>query len=261
MTYQTLEIEIKEGAAWVWMNRPDVHNALDEIMISELSNAFTDLGQKDSIRAIVLGGRGKSFSAGADLGWMKRAAEYTEEENREDALKLAQMLQAIAECPKPVIARVQGAAFGGGVGLTAAADIAVAGEYAKFCLSEVKLGLVPATIAPYVVSAMGERQARRYFLTAEIFRAEKAAEIGFVHEHCKDEQLDDLIEGLLSSLGLAAPDALGVAKDLIQTVSNRQLDETLMNETAELIASQRLKPEGREGLAAFFEKRKASWVA
>ncbi len=261
MTYQTLEIDIKSGAVWVWMNRPEVHNALDEIMIAELSDVFETLGKDPDIRAIVLGGRGKSFSAGADLGWMKRAADFTEEENREDALKLARMLQAIAECPKPVIARVQGAAFGGGVGLTAAADIAIAGEYAKFCLSEVKLGLVPATIAPYVVSAMGERQARRYFLTAEIFRTEKAAEIGFIHEHCPDDQLDTVIESLLSSFNLAAPDALNIAKGLIRSVSNRQLDEKLMNETAELIASQRLKLEGREGLSAFFDKRKASWVA
>ncbi|MEH6633160.1 MAG: enoyl-CoA hydratase/isomerase family protein [Halopseudomonas aestusnigri] len=260
MTYQTLEIEFKSGAVRIWMNRPEVHNALDEIMIAELNDAFTKFGKNTDVRAIVLGGRGKSFSAGADLGWMKRAADFTEEENREDALKLALMLKTIAECPKPVIARVQGAAFGGGVGLTAAADIAIAGENAKFCLSEVKLGLVPATIAPYVVKAMGERQASRYFLTAEIFRSEKAADMGFVHEHCTDAQLDTKIEELLSSFNLAAPDALNVAKGLIRTVSNRQLDEELMNETAELIARQRLTPEGREGLTAFFEKRNASWV-
>lgn len=261
MTYQTLEIEIKSSNAWVWMNRPEVHNALDEVMIAELAQAFQQLGKNPDIRAIVLGGRGKSFSAGADLGWMKRAASFTEEENRVDALKLAHMLNTIAECPKPVIARVQGAAFGGGVGLTAVADIAVAGEYAKFCLSEVKLGLVPATIAPYVVAAMGERQAQRYFLTAEIFKSDKAADIGFVHESCLDEKLDQTVEDLLSSLALAAPGALHVAKKLIKTVSHRQLDDTLMNETAELIAQQRLKPEGREGLSAFFEKRKAYWVA
>ncbi|MFD2205232.1 enoyl-CoA hydratase/isomerase family protein [Kiloniella antarctica] len=261
MTYQTLEIEFKSGAVRIWMNRPEVHNALDEIMIAELNDAFTKFGQNTDVHAIVLGGRGKSFSAGADLGWMKRAADFTEEENHEDALKLARMLQAIAECPKPVIARVQGAAFGGGVGLTAAADIAIAGEHAKFCLSEVKLGLVPATIAPYVVKAMGERQASRYFLTAEIFRSEKAADMGFVHEHCTDAQLDAKIEDLLLALNLAAPDALDTAKGLIRSVSNRQLDEELMNETAELIARQRLTPEGREGLAAFFDKRKASWVA
>ncbi|MCZ4282511.1 enoyl-CoA hydratase/isomerase family protein [Kiloniella laminariae] len=261
MSYQTLEIEIREAAAWVWMNRPDIHNALDEVMIAELTDAFTTLGKDISVRAIVLAGRGKSFSAGADLGWMKRAATFSEEENRQDALKLAKMLQAIAHCSKPVIARVQGAAFGGGVGLTAAADIAIAGEHAKFCLSEVKLGLVPATIAPYVVAAMGERQARRYFLTAEVIRAERAREIGFVHESCADDQLDVMITEILAALKLAAPDAVDVAKDLIRSVSNRQLDEKLMGETAELIARQRLAPEAREGLTAFFEKRKASWVA
>lgn len=259
MSIQSFELEARDRVAWVWMNRPETHNAFDDVMIAELTDVFTKLGADDAVRAVVLGGRGKSFSAGADLKWMKRAAAYTATENLRDARAMAHMLQTIDRLPKPTVARVQGAAMGGGVGLTAVCDIAIASSAALFATSEGRYGIIPATISPYVIGAIGARAARRIFLTAERFDAEEARRIGLVHEVCAPETLDERVGRIVDALLAAGPKAQGAAKDLIRDVSYRNVDSSLIEDTAQRISSLRSTPEAREGIEAFLRKRKPAW--
>lgn len=259
MSYETLEI-IKEGAvASVWMNRPDVHNAFNETLIAELTQACEQLDQDAGVRVVVLGGRGKSFSAGADLTWMKRAGEASEEENFADAQRLAVMLRTLADLSKPTIARVHGAALGGGLGLAAACDMCVATPNAIFATSEVLFGIIPSAISPYVIRAIGERQAARYFLSAERLSAEKAERLGLVHEVCPAEQLDEQIMALVTALLRGGPKAQEAAKGLIRVAGVRAVPDDLIAETARRIAALRSQPEAREGLTAFLEKRSPVW--
>lgn len=260
MSYETLQTQLHQGIALIWLNRPAVRNAMNDTVIAELTDAFERAGEDDEVRAIMLAGHGSAFCAGADLEWMKRARQYTPEENRADALKLARLLQAISTNPRPVVARVHGPAFAGGLGLAAACDITVASSEAKFCLSEVKLGLIPAMISPYVIRAMGEAMARRYFLTAEVFEAAEAYRIGLVQEICMPEELDGTVNAILGHLVLGGPAALGETKRLIRDVAGRPIDDALGAETAARIAAARASDEGQEGIAAFFEKRRPAWV-
>jgi methylglutaconyl-CoA hydratase len=262
MNFKTLIVDIDDrGVAAVILNRPDVHNAFNKTVIGELTTAFNDLGSNKTVRAITITGAGKSFSAGADLNWMKEAANFSEEENMADAMALSTMLKTINFCPKPVIALVNGAAFGGGVGLVSVADIAFATRGAKFCLSEVRLGLTPATISPYVVAAMGERNARRYFITAERFDALTAHKIGFIHEVFVDsDALQIGLKDLLDNILVGGPEAVSEAKDLIFAVKNKPITDEIMMDTASRIAKRRISAEGQEGLSSFFDKRKANWI-
>ena len=257
----TLKITIAHRVGVVWMTRAEVRNAFNETTIAELTETFRTLGADPGIRAIVLAAEGPAFCAGADLDWMRRMAQYSHEENRADALKLATMLRTIHECPKPVIARVHGAAFAGGMGLVAACDIAIASLNAEFCLTETKLGLIPATIAPYVLKAIGPSQARRYFLTAEKFDASEAFRIGLVHNIVAPEELDPTINGLLGTLMLTSAEAVAEAKRLVRDLAYRPIDDALVADTAERIAAIRQSADGREGIASFLEKRKPRWVA
>jgi len=256
-----LKINISHRVAVVWMTRAEVRNAFNDTTIAELTETFRALGSDPGVRSIVLAAEGPAFCAGADLEWMRRMAQYTHDENRSDALKLATMLRTIHECPKPVIARVHGPAFAGGVGLVAACDIAIAAHTAEFCLTETKLGLIPATIAPYVIRAMGASQARRYFLTAEKFNASEAFRIGLVHDIVPPEDLDATINELLGVLMLTSAEAVAEAKRLVRDVAFRPIDDALVADTAERIAASRSSADGREGIASFLEKRKARWVA
>jgi methylglutaconyl-CoA hydratase len=260
MTTTTLDIAISHRVAVVWMARETVRNAFNESSIAELTETFTTLGADPDVRAIVLAGKGPAFCAGADLGWMKRMASFTHQENRADALKLATMLRTIYECPKPVIARVHGDAYAGGVGLVAACDIAVAAIGAEFCLSETKLGLIPATIGPYVIRAMGANAARRYFLTAEKFDAGEAFRLGLVHDLAASEELDARINALLGTLMLTSASAVSESKRLVRELAGRPIDDAVVADTAERIASIRTSDDGREGVRAFLEKRKPRWV-
>ncbi|WP_114862093.1 enoyl-CoA hydratase/isomerase family protein [Azospirillum brasilense] len=247
------------GVAAVTMNRAEVHNAFNERVIADLTDAVLRLGSNPDVRAILLRGAGKSFSAGADLGWMKRMAGYSHGENVEDAMGLATMLRTLDECPKPTIAVVQGPAFGGGVGLVAACDIAIAAETASFALTEVRLGLIPAVISPYVVAAMGERACRRYFLTAERFSAAEALRLGLLHQTVEATELDAAVEVMVRNLLHCGPASQTAAKELIRAVARRPLDDALVRDTAERIARQRASDEGREGVGAFLEKREPAW--
>jgi methylglutaconyl-CoA hydratase len=261
MSDQNLLIEIDDaGTGWVTLNRPDVHNAFDDVLIADLTAAFERLGGDGAVRAVGLRAAGKSFSAGGDLNWMRRMAGYSTEENRRDAEGLAAMLHALSHCPKPTLALVQGAALGGGVGLVAACDIALTAANATFCLSEVKLGLIPATIGPYVVAAMGERQARRYALTAERFGAEEAMRIGLVHEVVPAEGLASAAQTMLAALAANGPAAMAATKDLIRSLAGRPIDADVRADTARRIADIRASDEGREGITAFLEKRKPGWI-
>ena len=259
MKYETLEVAELNAVAIVWMNRPEMRNAFNETMIAELTAAFVALDKKPAVRAVVLAGRGPAFCAGADLNWMKKMAGFSIEENRLDAMGLAQMLHALHTLSKPTIARVHGPAFAGGMGLLAACDIAVASQDAEFCLSEVKLGLTPATISPYVIAAMGERAAQRYFLTAERFSAAEAYRIGLAQELTLPGELDARINGLLGDLVTAGPASLAATKDLMRAVARRPLEAKLIEDTATRIARARASDEGREGVRSFLEKRKPAW--
>ncbi|TNE61344.1 MAG: enoyl-CoA hydratase/isomerase family protein [Alphaproteobacteria bacterium] len=261
MTTDVLLTSIDDrGVATVTLNRAGVHNAFNDDLIWELNSAFKRLSADDSVRAIVLTGAGKSFSAGADLNWMKAAAHYTDEQNKADALRLSEMLATLNGCPKPTIAIVNGATFGGGVGLVACCDIAIAVDGAAFSLSEVRLGLTPATISPYVVAAIGERAARRYFLTAERFSADEARRIGLVHELAPSLQdAFSLAHIMIKNILAGAPGAQRDAKDLIGFVSGQPITAELRDDTASRIAARRANVEGREGLSAFLEKRKPEW--
>jgi len=249
-----------DGIARVTLTRPEVHNAFNDILIAELTAALNGLGTDNRVRAVVLAAQGRNFCAGADLNWMQRMAGYTKEKNLEDARALADLMRTLNEMPKPTLALVQGRAMGGGVGLVACCDIAIAAETANFTLSEVKLGLIPAVIAPYVVAAMGERPARRYFLTAETFTAREAHAFGLVHEVVPDEALEDAGRKVLRALGKGGPSAQVEAKDLIFAVAQRPIDDAVTEDTANRIARQRVSHEGREGVAAFLEKRNPHWV-
>jgi methylglutaconyl-CoA hydratase len=254
-----LEVAKKDGVARVTLNRPELRNAFDDVLISALTKTFTEIGNDPAVRVMILAGNGPAFCAGADLNWMKRMADYGYEQNLADARGLAEMLATLDRLPKPTIARVHGPVFAGGTGLTAACDIAVGTPEAKMCLSEAKLGLSPATISPYVIRAMGEREARRYFLTAEVFGAEEALRIGMLS--ILTDKLDDEIDGLVKHLLAGGPDAHGKIKALIRSVAGRRPDDALVAETAKQIAEIRGSPEGKEGIAAFLEKRKAAWCS
>ena len=257
----TLEIERDGPVVTVWMNRPDVHNAFNARLIADLTAACRALDADDAGRVVVLAGRGKSFSAGADLHWMKAAGRASLEENQEDARRLAAMLRALAELSKPTIARVHGAALGGGLGLAAACDLCVAAPEAVFATSEVRLGLLPATIGPYVMRAIGERQASRYFLTAERIDADRARQIGLVHEVVALERLDARIAEWANALLQGGPRAQAASKELIRAIANRPIDAELAEDTARRIAALRATAEAKEGLAAFLEKRPAAWIS
>ncbi|WP_153132275.1 enoyl-CoA hydratase/isomerase family protein [Dechloromonas hortensis] len=258
--FMTLEIELNGPVATIWMNRPELHNAFDELLIAELTAACIALDADPDIRAVVLAGRGKSFSAGADLNWMKRAANNGVDDNLNDARALAKMLRTLAEMKKPTIARVQGAALGGGMGLAAACDIAVASSKALFATSEVKFGIIPSAISPYVLRAIGARQATRYFQSAERIDAARARELGLVHETVEPEQLDAKVQEIVDALLQGGPLAQAAAKDLIRAVNGQLINETLVEETAHRIAHLRATPEAREGIAAFLDKRSPSWI-
>lgn len=260
MHYQTLLVSIEGRVATVTLNRPDVRNAFNETTIAEITQAFRELGQDGEVRAIVLAANGPAFCAGADLNWMKKMAGYTHEENRADADRLAAMLRTIYTCPKPVAAKVQGDCYAGGMGLAAACDIIVANEATHFCLSEVKLGLIPATISPYVIIAMGENAARRYFLTAERFSAREAYRIGFVHQVVDADALDAAVTDIVKALVANSPNAVKEAKRLVQDVAGKPLTAELIADTAERVADIRSSEEGKEGVRSFLEKRKPSWL-
>lgn len=250
----------ERGVATVTLNRPEVHNAFDDILIRGLTDCFNSMSNHPDVRVVVLTGAGKSFSAGADLNWMRRMADYSDIENFEDARKVADLLAAIAFCSKPVIARVQGTAMGGGVGLVAACDIAIGSLSAKFALSEVKLGVIPATIGPYVIRAIGERQASRYMITGERFDAEEAARIGLLHTAVEVGELDNVVEQVVDGLLGNSPNAMKESKELIAAIVNRPIDDDLKNDTADRIARVRASDEGKEGLNAFLNKRAPSWL-
>jgi methylglutaconyl-CoA hydratase len=258
--HPSLEIDIQNSVATVWMNRPDVHNAFDETLIAELTQAFQQLDADTSVRVVVLAGRGKSFSAGADLNWMKRAAQNGVDDNLRDARALALMLRTIAEMKKPTIARVHGAALGGGMGLASACDIAVASTKAVFATSEVRFGIIPSAISPYVIRAIGARQAYRYFQTAERISAGRACEIGLVHEAVDAEQLDAKVKEIVDALILGGPLSQVAAKDLIVAVNHKPITDAVVEDTAQRIAHLRATPEARDGISAFLDKRKPGWL-
>jgi len=258
--YQFLQLEVQAGAATVWLNRPQRHNAFHDGLLAELSRCLAQLSQDPSVRAIVLAGRGRNFCAGADLDWMQQQARADYDGNLEDARRLAWMLRTLAQSPKPTIARVHGVALGGGMGLVAACDIALATSDASFGTTEVRLGLTPSTISPYVVAAIGERAARRYFLSGERFDAQEALRIGLVHEAVAVDQLDGRLGGLMDALRSAGPQAQAHCKRLLAALRGQDaFNPEVAEQTARSIAEVRAGAEAREGIAAFFAKRKPSW--
>ena len=261
MEDRSLSVDVDDlGRATVTLERPELHNAFDDALVAALTAKLEALGRDDRVRVVLLAARGKSFSAGADLGWMRRMASYSREENLRDAQALARLMRTLDELPKPTVALVQGAAYGGGVGLVACCDVALASSRATFCLSEVKLGLIPAVISPYVVAAIGSRAMRRYALTAEAFDATEARRIGLVHEVVEEDALRPAAERIAGALLRNAPRAVAAAKALVARVARAPLDDALAADTAERIASIRASDEGREGLTAFLEKRAPAWV-
>jgi len=262
MNTDHLILKIKNGVATLTLNRPDVHNAFDDQLIAQLISTLSHLEKDDTVKVVVLTGNGKHFSSGADLNWMKRMATLSEEENRQDAMGLATLMHNLNNLKKPTIALVSGAAYGGAVGLIACCDMAIATQDSRFCLSEVKIGLSPAVISPFVVSAMGERQARRYFLSAEVINANKAEQLGLIHEVVETkDQLQASANQLIESLLKNSPQAMAKTKQLIQRVARGAIDTSMRDDTVNLIASIRVSDEGQEGLASFLEKRQASWVS
>lgn len=258
MTALTLTVD--GGIARITLTQPEVRNAFSDEAIAEITAAFRKVGEQADVRAVVLAAEGPAFCAGANLNWMRRMADYSRDENRVDAGLLAEMLRVIYECPKPTIARVQGDVYAGGMGLVACCDMAVAVDTAGFCLSEVKIGLIPATISPYVIRAMGARAAHRYFLTGERFSAQEAHRIGYVHEVVEAEQLDAVVDGWLKHLLSAGPAAVRACKRLVLDVAEREINEQLIAATVEQIANIRASGEGKEGVQAFLNKRKPSWL-
>jgi len=257
----TLDIQIQGRVARVFLNRPEVRNAFNDRVIVELTEAFRRLGADSGIRAIVLGGHGKAFCAGADLSWMRSMAGFDWEQNRGDAQVLAEMLWELDRCPLPVVGRVQGDCYAGGMGLAAVCDVLVAAQGVHFCLSEARLGLLPATISPYVIRAMGAQQARRYFLTAERFSAEQARAMGFVHEVVAPEALEPRVGEIVAMLVDNGPAAVKACKQLVHDVAGAPITAELRAETARRIADIRASDEGREGVQAFLNKREPAWRA
>jgi methylglutaconyl-CoA hydratase len=255
-----LQLHFDRSIATVTLNRPEVRNAFNDEVIAELTAVLAELGERAEVRCVVLAGNGPAFCAGADLNWMKRMAGYTRDQNLADAAALANMLRVLYRCPKPTIARVQGDVYAGGTGLVAACDIAVSVDTAWYCLSEVKLGLIPATISPYVMRAMGERAAHRYFLTAERFSAAEALRIGFVHEVVTAAALDAKVAELARALVQAGPAAVKACKELVQEVGGRNITQLLIDRTVQNIADIRVSDEGREGIQSFLGKRKPRWL-
>ena len=261
MIDSTLTFEVRDAVATVTLSRAEVRNAFNETMIAELAARFTQLSGDPAVRVVVLAASGKAFCAGADLNWMKKMAGYSDAENRADAMQLATMLRAIYTCSKPVVARVHGDCYAGGMGLVAACDIVVAAHEAGFCLSETRLGLIPATISPYVIAAMGAHAARRYFVSAERFDAAEAHRIGFVHELVTAGALDPTVAALTATLAANSPNAMKETKRLIRDVVGRTIDDALVADTAERIAMIRASEEGRDGIRSFLEKKKPKWIA
>lgn len=256
-----LQTTYQGAVARITLTQPEVRNAFSDEVIADITAAFTEVGRRAEVRAVVLAAEGPAFCAGANLNWMRRMADYTRAENVADAAKLAEMLRVIYECPKPTVARVQGDVVAGGMGLVAACDMAVCVDTAGFCLSEVKLGLIPATISPYVIRAMGARAAHRYFLTAERFGAAEALRIGFVHEVVAADQLDAKVDEWLKALTSASPNAVRACKRLVLDVAERQINAQLIAATVEGIADIRASSEGKEGVQSFLQKRKPAWLA
>jgi len=258
----TVLTEVDNGVGIITLNRPDRHNAFDDELISDLTEALRQMENTAAVRVVVFSSTGKSFCAGADLNWMRRAAGYSEEENYRDATNLAGLLSTLNFLGKPTVARVQGPAYGGGVGLIAACDIAVATFDAQFALTEVKLGIIPAVISPYVIAAIGERRARRFMLTAERFSASEAYRIGLLHEIVPgEEELDEAVGEIVDALLACGPNAQAECKELIRAVSNRPILPELIDDTAQRITRVRASAEGREGIGSFLEKRKPAWIA
>ena len=260
ITMTHVQVQVADWVATVTLNRPEVRNAFNDEVIREVTQAFNALGARDDVRCIVLAAKGTAFCAGADLNWMRSMADYTREQNLADAGRLAEMMRTVYECPKPTIARIQGDVYAGGTGLAAACDITVAVDTAGFCLSEVKLGLLPSTISPYVIRAMGARAAHRYFLTAERFSAAEALRIGFVHEMVTADALDGRVAELAQALVNAGPAAVKACKKLVQAVAGHDITPELVAMTVGSIADVRVSPEGREGLQSFLQKRKPNWM-
>jgi methylglutaconyl-CoA hydratase len=254
-----LDITRSRHVARVYINRPDVRNAFNDTVIAELTAAFTHLGTDSELRVIVLGGHGKAFCAGADLGWMRAMADFTWDENRADAQALADMLWAVYRCPIPIVGRIHGDCYAGGVGLASVCDVLVAAEGVNFCLSEARLGLMPATIAPYVIRALGEQAARRYFISAERFDAATAKALGFVHEVVPADVLDVRVDEIVNTLVSNGPAALRACKRLVQDFAGKPIDEALRTDSVRRIAGARASVEGKEGVQSFLEKRPPAW--
>ncbi len=253
-------ISVADHVGRITLNRPEVRNAFNDDVIAELTQAFKDMGANPDVRCIVLAAEGSAFCAGADLNWMRRMAEYSHNENLEDAGKLATMLHTIAACPKPTIAAVQGDVYAGGTGLVATCDMAVAVDTAMFCISEVKIGLIPATISPYLIRAMGVRASQRYWLTAERFSAAEAHRIGLVSEVTSMDALDASVDKLCKALCLASPEGVRATKRLIESVVERPITHELIVHTVKEIATVRSSPQGKEGVQAFLQKRLPNWI-
>lgn len=257
---ESLLVEDAGGVVSVTLSRPEVHNAFDEILIGDLHALFRAMAGREDVRAVVLTGAGASFSAGADLNWMKRAADHSEHENFEDAMRFSNMMDALHSLPMTTIAKVNGAAMGGGLGLCSCCDIAVASEGASFALSEVRLGIIPGVISPYVIQAIGVRESHRWFQTGERINAAEAQRIGLVHAVCPAEELDGRVDGMVREILKSGPDAVRASKALLREMAGRGIDDTTRREAAQRIAHQRASDEGREGLSAFLEKRKPNWI-
>jgi methylglutaconyl-CoA hydratase len=261
MSDQNLLIEIDSGVATLSLNRPEVHNAFDDVLIAKIISALNNIEADNSVRVVVLTSTGKHFSAGADLNWMKRMAVLSEQENRDDAQQLAELMHTLNNLNKPTIALVNGAAYGGAVGLVACCDMAIATARSRFCLSEVKIGLSPAVISPFVVAAIGERASRRFFLTAETFDAQQANQLGLLHAIAQDQaDLNTQGQALITALLQNSPQAMGRTKELIKQVSRGEIDQSMRDYTVNLIAAIRVSHEGQEGLSSFLEKRKPNWI-
>lgn len=258
-TYETIRVEARGPTVWIWLDRPNVHNAFNAVMIRELAEAFAKAGKNDSVRIAVLSGVGESFCAGADLNWMREIIRYSFEQNMRESRELASLLRAIYSLPKPTIARINGTVIGGGNGLFCACDLAIASEKAKFGLSEVKIGLIPAAISPYIVKRIGESEARALFLTGERFEASRALALRLVNAVVPADQLDFKVEEVIRLLLSSGPVAIAKSKELLQRVPGMSLEEA-GEYTAEIIARLRVSPEGQEGMAAFLEKRKPGWL-
>ena len=256
----SVTLDIHQAVARITLDNPDKRNAFDDNIIASLTQAFDEAGANPAVRVVVLQAAGKHFSAGADLNWMRAMGQLDAQQNEEDALRLAHLMHTIDQCAKPVIARVQGAAFGGALGLICAADIAIAADNARFCLSEVKLGIIPAVISPYVVRAMGARQANRYFMSGEVIPAAKAEQLGIAHEVVPESALDDTLDALIATLLTGGPKAQVEARSLIARVADGPIDQAMLNDTAQRIARLRTSDEGQEGLSAFLEKRQPNWM-